>query len=137
MLWIHLLWICLHLLQFLDFLQFFYLLFHSLPYQICILHSHSAVTHGIRPTTRSYSTGKKYDCRGIKWFEYHYGVKHYINGPCPFCQWFLRTNIVIQLTSCCNEGNTLSILEYSLLLFPPNKPIQMTPYTYQQFVQNG
>ena len=29
---------------------------------------------GVRPTTRSCSTGEKTDCHGRKWFEDHYGV---------------------------------------------------------------
>ena len=39
---------------------------------------------GVRPTTRSHSTGEKYDCRGKTWFEDHYDVKQKINVPRPF-----------------------------------------------------
>ena len=38
------------------------------------------------PTTRSHSTGEKYDFHGRKCFEDHSGVKQNINGPNPFCQ---------------------------------------------------
>ena len=56
---------------------------------------------GVRPTTRSHSTGDKYDCHGIKWFEYHYGLKQSINGPHPFRKWLLRTNIGSHTTTVC------------------------------------
>ena len=41
---------------------------------------------GVIPTTRSHSTGEKSYCDGIKWFEYHYGVKENINGTHQLCQ---------------------------------------------------
>ena len=53
---------------------------------------------GVRPITRSYSTGDKYNCHGRKLFEEHYGVKLNINGPHPFRQWFLGTTISSQFT---------------------------------------
>ena len=66
---------------------------------------------GVIPTTRSHSTGEKSVSHGGKWFEDHYGVKQNINGPHPFRQWFLRTNIVSQLTPGCEEGGILSLLD--------------------------
>ena len=87
--------------------------------------------------TRSHSTGKKADCHGRKWFEEDYGVKQKINGPHPFCQWFLRTNVGSKLTPGCEEGKNFSCLDYFLLFFPPNKFIWMTLYTSQNLVKHG
>ena len=62
-------------------------------------------------TTRSHSSGEKANCNGRKWFENHYGVKQNINGTHPFRQWFLRTSIVSQLITGCEEGKTISHLD--------------------------
>ena len=64
-----------------------------------------------RPTTRSHSTREKAYFHGGKCFEDYCGVKKNINGPHPFCQWFLRTTIVSKLTPGCEEGKTLSRLD--------------------------
>ena len=53
---------------------------------------------GVRPMTRSHSTGEKEYCHGRKWFEDDYSVKHNIKGPHPFLQWFLRTTIGSHIT---------------------------------------
>ena len=88
-------------------------------------------------TTRLHSTGERADCHGRKWFEGNYGVKQNINGPHPFRQWFLRTTIGSKLTHGCEEGETFSLLEYFLFLFPPDHLRWMTLYTSQQLVKNG
>ena len=92
---------------------------------------------GVRPMTRSHSTGEKEYCHGRKWFEDDYSVKHNIKGPHPFLQWFLRTTIGSQLTPGCEEGNNFPCLDYFLLLLSPNQIIQITMYTSQQLVKHG
>ena len=112
-----------------------------LPPLSIIPDSHNPLPHrrspGERPTTRSHSICEKADCHGRKWFEDHYGVKQNINGPHPFRQLFLKNTIVSQLTPGCEEGNTISCLDYFLLLFPPNKLRWMTLYTSQNLVKHG
>ena len=92
---------------------------------------------GVIPRTRSHSTCDKSDFQGIKWFEDNCGVKQNINGLHPFRQWLLRNTIGSHITPGCEYGNTISYLDYSLLLFPPNHLIQMTLYTPQQLVNHG
>ena len=65
----------------------------------------------------------------------HYGVKQNINGPHPFCQWFLRTTIAINLTPGYEDGKTISCLDYFLLLSPLNHIRCITLYTFRQLVK--
>ena len=92
---------------------------------------------GERPMTRSYSTGEKADCHGRKWFEGHYGVKQNINSPHPFQKWLLSTTIGSNITPGCEEGKTISRLDYFLLLFPHNQLRRMTLYTSQKLFKHG
>ena len=76
---------------------------------------------GERPLTRSHSIGEKSNCHGRKWFEDRYSVKQNINVPHPSRKWFLRTTIGSQIKPVCEEGKTISCLEYFILLLPPNQ----------------
>ena len=91
---------------------------------------------GVRPTTRPHSIGEKADFHERKWFEDHYGVKKNINGPHPFHQWSLKNTIISHISPGCEEGKTLSCLDYFFLLFPPKQLIQMTLYIYHQLVKH-
>ena len=97
-------------------------------------HRHSP---GEIPATRSHSTCEKAGCHGINWFEYHYGVKQNINGPHLFFQWFLRNNIGSNIIPGSEEGETISCMDLSPLLFPPNQLRWMTLYTSQYLVKRG
>ena len=139
----HLLWRCLHLLHFLDYFHFLKIIPVPLPPPPLppIPAPHTTSTQrrspGERPTIRSHSTGEKAACHDKKLFEDHHGVKKNINGPHPFRQWFLRTTIGSKLTPGCEEGNTISCLDYFLLLFPNNNLIRMTLYTSRKLVKHG
>ena len=123
--------------HFLDFFQLLYLILHLLSYRIRVLHRHIIVPLDKYLRLRHIQQVRKLFVMGGKTFECHYGVKQNINGPHPFRQWLLRTNIGSLLTPRCEEGKTLSCLDYLLLFFPPNKPIWMTLYTSQQLVKHG